>query len=194
MPESEIDLSDKVFTHKRIVWDRWKLAVLAVFSLYFLDVVVLYKDRWCFIDGMNIWIHEAGHFLFMVSGSDFLMIAGGTLMQLIVPIVFVVYFLYSEQGFSASLTLFWLGESLVNVSVYMRDAVDMVLPLIGGGGPESHDWHNMFSMLGLLPYTQHLANITHSIAILIVFFAIGWGLSFCRKEEIVQSSPVPQIS
>lgn len=194
MSESEIDLSDKVFTQRQIVWDRWKLTVLAIFSVYFLDVVVLYKDSWCFIDGMNIWIHEAGHFLFMIFGSEFLTIAGGTLMQLIVPIVFVIYFLYTEQGFSASLTLFWLGESLVNVSVYMRDAVDMVLPLIGGGGTEGHDWHNMFSMLGLLPYTQLLANITHAIAILIVLFAIGWGLSFCRKEEIIQTSPASEVS
>lgn len=65
----------------------------------------------------------------------------------------------------------------------MADAVDMVLPLINSDGTEGHDWHNMFSMLGLLPYTEVLANATRMLGALIIFFAIGWGIMLSRKRE-----------
>ena len=161
----------------------FKLSVLALFSIYFLDIAFRYENNWCFVDGMNIWIHEAGHFLFMIFGNDFLTIAGGTIMQLLMPAAFIGYFYHTNQKFSAALTFFWLGESFVNVSVYMADAVDMVLPLIGGGGTEGHDWHNMFTMLGLLPYTETLAAATRMLGALIIFVAIGWGMVLSRKSE-----------
>lgn len=164
-------------------WDKGKLAILALFALYFLDVAFRYKDNWCLVDGMNIWIHEAGHFLFMIFGSEFLTIAGGTLSQILMPLMFIAYFYFTEQKFSAALTVFWLGESVVNVSVYMADAVDMALPLIGGNGTEGHDWHNMFSMLGVLPMTQPLSAAVRMLGVMIIFFAIAWGITLSRKER-----------
>ena len=162
-------------------FDYWKLGVLALFSIYFLDIAFRYENNWCFIDGVNIWMHEAGHFLFMFTGSDFITILGGTILQILVPIVFVLYFYANDQRFSAALTTFWLGESIVNVSVYMADAVVMQLPLIGGGGTEGHDWHNMFLILDILPMTSTLSTITRMLGSLIIMFAIVWGINESRK-------------
>lgn len=162
-------------------FDYWKLGILSIFSAYFLDIAFRYKNNWCFIDGVNIWMHEAGHFLFMFLGSDFITIAGGTMLQILVPIVFVLYFYANDQRFSAALTTFWLGESIVNVSVYMADAIDMQLPLIGGGGTEGHDWHNMFLMLDILPMTSTLSAITRMLGGLIIMSAIVWGVNESRK-------------
>lgn len=189
MPEVNFDREGNIIPEKRYAgWDKGKLAVLSVFALYFLNLALTYKAEWCILDGMNIWIHEAGHFIFMLFGSEFMTIAGGTLMQLLVPAAFVAYFVFSEQELSAAITACWLGESFLNVSVYMADATDMVLPLIGGGGPESHDWHNMFSMLGVLPHTQSLAGLTRLLGVAIICAAIGWGIRCCRKEEEVTIS------
>lgn len=162
----------------------WKLSALFLFACYFLHIAFFYTDQWCLLDGMNIWVHEAGHFFFSFSGSDFLTILGGTLLQLLVPLVFVLYFYSTSQNFSAALTVFWLGESLINVSVYMADAVTMQLPLLGGG-TEGHDWHNLFSMLGLLPQTAAWSFATHTLGVLVILLAIVLGIASSREKQTV---------
>src|SRR5204862_6430498 len=73
--------------------------------------------QWHLIDGVNLVIHEAGHIVFRPFG-EFMMIAGGSLFQVIMPALFVGYFCYQRQFYSAALVLFWVGESILNVSVY----------------------------------------------------------------------------
>ena len=49
------------------------------------------------------------------------------------PGLFVVgYFCYQQQFYSAAMVLFWVGESVLNVSVYAGDSVALQLPLLGG--------------------------------------------------------------
>jgi uncharacterized protein YqgC (DUF456 family) len=50
-------------------------------------------------------------------------IAGGSLFQVILPAVFVGYFVWREQYYSAAIVLFWVGQSILNVWVYAADAV-----------------------------------------------------------------------
>src|SRR6185369_8631885 len=83
-------------------------------------------SNWHLIDGVNLLIHEAGHIVFMPFG-EFIMIAGGSLFQVIMPAAFVVYFCRRGAAYSAALVLFWVGESLLNVSVYAKDAIKMEL-------------------------------------------------------------------
>lgn len=182
MSEVDIGYDGEIIPKEEKVFDFGKLFVLAVFSVYFLSILSNYSG-WCFIDGMNIWVHEAGHFLFAFFGSRFLTIAGGTIMQLLMPALFVAYFYLSGQRFSAALTTFWLGENFFNISIYMTDAVVLELPLLGGGGSESHDWLNMFSMLGILDRTETIAAATRLLGVAIILFAIGWGTMLSCKSK-----------
>lgn len=50
------------------------------------------------------------------------------------------------------------------MSIYAADAQARALPLIGNLGPESHDWHNMLTMLGLLEYTPLIAGALYACA------------------------------
>src|SRR2546423_15574618 len=111
-----------------INWPRLSVAGLA--GLFFLWCA-WDPAQWHLIDGVNLIIHEAGHVVFMPFG-EFVMIAGGSGFQVIVPVVFCAYFVYQRQYFAASVTSFWIGESILNVSVYAQDAVAMQLPLLGG--------------------------------------------------------------
>lgn len=162
------------------------LAIWAVSAVYFVGIIIS-NTEWSFLDNVNLPIHEAGHAIFMVFGNDFITIAGGTIMELLVPLVFVIYFYATCQKFSASLVMLWLGEAMISVSVYMGDAVDMALPLITGDS-SSHDWHNMFSMFGLLPLTHFLADMTRWMGIVIILYGIIRGLKYCRKEETLPLS------
>ncbi len=77
----------------------------------------------------------------------------------------------------------WMGQSMVEVSVYMGDAQRMILPLLGGDAVE-HDWNTLFTMLGVLNYTDQIANATYFAALLIVLAGIGLTLWSSRSENV----------
>jgi len=132
----------------------FKLIVAVVASLYFFWCA--YDPyQWHLIDGVNLVIHEAGHLIFRPLG-EFMMIAGGSLFQVIMPSLFVGYFWYHHKYYSAALVLFWVGESILNVSVYAGDSLALQLPLLGGQD-SVHDWNYMLSALNLLPATAKIA-------------------------------------
>jgi hypothetical protein len=162
-------------------FNLFKLAVLAVFSIYFLSVA-MDPSQWSFLDNVDLIIHETGHFIFMMFGSQFISITGGTIAQILSPLFFTLYFYATDQKYSASLVLFWLGQSFLNVSVYANDAVNMSLPLIGGPNV-IHDWNYMFKATGLLSSTHIIASIIQYIGILIVSLAIMTGAITARERK-----------
>jgi hypothetical protein len=141
--------------------------VLLPFCVYF--VVVDYGAEgwvgslWFVVHSVNLLPHEAGHFLFHFFGA-FLGIAGGTILQLAFPGLFVWYCLTNDLKWGLQVSLLWLGLNFVDVSVYAADAQHRSLPLLGGLGPEAHDWHNMLTMLGLLEHTPLVAGLIYACA------------------------------
>ena len=89
--------------------------------------------------------------------GQFIMILGGSLMQVIVPGVIIYVFLLREHDpYAASIGLWWLGQNLTDVALYISDASARSLPLIGGMSEEAHDWGNLLTMTGLLEYDHTL--------------------------------------
>jgi hypothetical protein len=101
------------------------------------------------IDGADLVFHEAGHPLFGLFGWRFLMILGGTLLQLTPPVAAAVVFWRRGQPASLAAVLVWLGVNLVNVGRYAADAQARALPLLNADA-DGHDWWNMLRALGLL--------------------------------------------
>jgi hypothetical protein len=131
---------------------RWAgVVLLALWAVS----IVREPDAWRFIDGVNLLLHEAGHPVFGFFG-EFLTVLGGTLMQLLFPLAFVVHFHRSGQPFAAAVSLAWTGESLFNVARYAADARARVLPLVGGDGTQ-HDWAYLLGRAGLLESDQAVA-------------------------------------
>ena len=122
--------------------------------------------QWHLIDGANLLIHEAGHVIFMPFG-EYLMIAGGSLLQVIMPAVFVFYFFYNGKVYSAALVMLWVGESLLNVSVYAGDSIKMQLPLLGGQD-SVHDWNYLLDRAGLLAATPKIAMLIRLAGTLVI--------------------------
>lgn len=106
-------------------------------------------------DGLNLALHEAGHALFMWFGSYYLMIAGGTLLELACPIFAGILFLRQRDPFAVTVALFWLGTVFLDIAPYAADATRRELPLVSlGDGPIGHDWFEMLFRLGILRYDQ----------------------------------------
>jgi hypothetical protein len=105
---------------------------------------------------VNLIFHEAGHTIFLFFG-EFVKVAAGSGFQVLVPLLISIYFLWNGQKASSGIALMWAGQSILNVSVYARDAEAMMLPLLGGDSV-GHDWNYILGRLGMLDQTQLVAN------------------------------------
>ena len=149
-----------------------KLLFAALLTVYFLWIA--YDPmRGSFLDNVDLPIHETGHLIFRLFG-EFMSIAGGSLFQVIVPVVFVGYFVWRLQYYSVAIVLFWVGQSILNVWVYASDAVVMKLVLTSGfTGSEGsfHDWNYMLTRTGLIGSTKIIAGLIRAIATLVIITA-----------------------
>lgn len=69
------------------------------------------------------------------------------------PIIVIYAFLFHESNpFGASVGLWWLGQNLTDVALYISDAGARSLPLIGGMSEDAHDWGNLLTMMDMLEY------------------------------------------
>jgi len=155
-----------------------KIGILLIAMAYFVYCAVT-DGGWHFLDGVNLLIHEAGHIVFMPFG-EFVSVAGGTILQILMPLAFVIYFFAKGMLYSGSLVMFWVGQSFINVSVYMKDAIEMKLPLLGGG---MHDWNFIFTHLNLLSRTQFFGSLFYLFGFAIIVMAGLFGLYAVVKSN-----------
>lgn len=120
-------------------------------------------------------MHEAGHVLFMPFGTT-LHLLGGSLFQVIVPLVFAASFLRRGLASSALFPLFWAAESLWNVSVYVGDARARALPLITGDA-DTHDWWQLLSAAGHLEWDRPLAALVWAAGVAVWLGTLWLGLA-----------------
>lgn len=95
--------------------------------------------------------HEAGHYILMPFAPEFLMVAGGSFVQLALPLGFALYFLLKrKEAFSACVPMLWLFGSMQQMGWYMKDARFLLLPILGADPTEAHDWNYLFGKMHLL--------------------------------------------
>jgi hypothetical protein len=129
--------------------------------------LILNRGRYTWIDNADLVIHEAGHFFLILFGK-FIYTLGGTLMQILLPSLIIWYFWRNSYRTGAQVGLLWLGQNLINISVYAADARTQALPLLGGN-KVYHDWAYILSTTNLLQYDTKVGGIIFGMAIIIFF-------------------------
>lgn len=166
------------------------LCAFAAWGFYFISAGVDWeKIGGSFMHNINLPFHEFGHILFMPLGN-FMMILGGSLFQVLLPFALTLVFVLKQKDtFAGSITLWWCGQSFIDVSPYIADAQYRALPLVGGGGEESHDWGNLLTMMNVLEYTQTIAKTSFAIGTLIIIAALLWGgwILKLQKQQLVST-------
>jgi hypothetical protein len=159
---------------------RWLLLILlvrwtAIFLLWPMRQDVVGAS---FLHLPNLIFHEAGHFLFAPFG-EFMMTLGGSLNQVLIPIVCMIAFLTpaSYNLYGAAVMLWWAGENMLDVAIYMNDARSLQLMLLGGPADEveGHDWEKLLTMTNSLHLDHRIAWTTHWIGAAMMFAGIIWG-------------------
>jgi hypothetical protein len=139
---------------------------------YFLFLVYAARDRsgFLFLDFANLMIHECGHPLFSPFGYT-IMILGGTLMELIVPLLCAAYFFWKREIAGTAFCGFWFFENFPYIGTYMADARAQELPLVGSG---DHDWAILFGQWGLLMQDRKIGSAMHAIGWMGMVAVAGW--------------------
>lgn len=136
-----------------------------------------------FLDRVDLVAHEAGHLFFSYFGQ-FIMIIGGTIGQLFVPVTITIYFIARQEFYSSSVTIFWTGQNMFNISVYLKDARAMELPLVTiGGGDAIHDWNYILSHIGFLNLDHVMGNVVYGIGLLLILAAVVIGFYFSFEMD-----------
>jgi len=132
-----------------------------------------------FMHRVDLVFHEAGHVVFMPFGR-FIGILGGTLGQLIMPVVVMVALIVTaNDNFGGSIGLWWLGQSLMDCAPYIADARALKLQLVGGGTghdrPGFHDWENILLDLNLIDHDLQIGAAAHVLGAAVMLVAFAWG-------------------
>jgi hypothetical protein len=122
-----------------------------------------------FVHLIDLVFHEAGHVIFGFFGQ-FVGMLGGSLNQVLIPAVCTGYFLWHGRTAAAAVTLFWTGESLVDVAIYVADGRDMALPLLAEG--LVHDWNWLLSELSLREQAPALGRVVFVAGLAVLAAAI----------------------
>lgn len=143
---------------------RWATGAWLAFYALFLFQLARGSGFLPMIDLVFVPIHEGGHLLFGYLGHGF-MVAGGTLLQLLVPLALATYFSFQRQIAGTAFCMFCLFEQFLPIATYMADARAQELPLITVGNPEfvEHDWFAMFSSLGVLEHDTQIASVVRIV-------------------------------
>src|SRR5256885_7708241 len=152
-------------------------ALIAWLVFYALFLIYAWNGRGGFlmIDNVNLIVHEAGHLLFSYLGHG-LMIWGGTILQLFVPLALATYFAYLRQAAATAFCGFFLFENFLYISVYMADARAQALPLVTVGDSDyvEHDWSYIFSSLGVLQHDLQIAAVVGVVGWRGAIWSMGW--------------------
>jgi hypothetical protein len=170
---------------------RWAVAALGAPLLYWTAVLVARPQEGVLPSLVDLAFHEAGHLAFLPFGST-LHYLGGTIGQLLVPVLLGWYFLKRrEEPLGAAFCAWWTGENLAGIARYMADARDWRLDLVGGG---DHDWNELFYRFGLLgeDSVRAVSGLTRAAGILTMTAGLLWIGALAARPRISPSpDPTP---
>jgi hypothetical protein len=151
------------------------LIVACAFYGLFLLQAALGSGPLLMIDLVFVPVHEGGHLFFGYFG-EFIGIAGGTIMQLGVPLALAAYFFVQRQIQGTAFCVFFFFEQFLPISVYMADARAEELPLISVGHSDDviHDWNYLFGKLGWLAHDKQIAHVVHFLGWMGMLAIVGW--------------------
>jgi hypothetical protein len=150
-----------------------------------------------FMHNINLPFHEAGHIFFSPFGR-FMTVLGGSLLQLLVPLICLGAFLYPNRNpFAAAVALWWFGENLMDLAPYIGDARAGVLPLLGGvTGSEVedyHDWEFVLKRLGWLNSDYKIAARAYMAGRWLMVLSFLWGAIVLRMQfQNLQKTPTAE--
>ena len=133
-----------------------------------------------FLHNVNLAFHEGVHVLFGLFGWRFLQVLGGSLGQILMPLICAAAFLIQNRdAFGASVGLWWAAENFMDIAPYIADARTLDLLLLGGvtgkDVEDYHDWEYLLRTTGWLQHDRVLAQSSYNLGRALMVAALIWG-------------------
>jgi hypothetical protein len=179
-PEAMIDrLRNAIQTHPApaLAWVEtgiWCVVILSLFD----HLLNINGTTGTLIWWLTIGPHEIGHLICMPFGV-LPMFLGGTFWQLAFwALIGGAEFLLRKRLRVLLWCMALVGHSFINAAVYIGDAQTRELPLLFGMGSENHDWYNILTRVGLLPFDDAFALLARLLGCVITVAAALAGIYF----------------
>ena len=154
--------------------------ILSVFFIQAIQVFAEYKPGvpwpgllWIFRMFTFLPLHEGGHFISMLFGRT-LYVLGGSFWQIMFPLLWF-FIALKQKSQVAPFPLFWAGENMMDVSLYIRDAPVRAMPLLGGH-KSGHDWYFLLTQWNAMDLAEMIADFMYYIGIVVCIMAIAAGV------------------
>jgi hypothetical protein len=165
---------DPIFVYGRAI-------LLAAIAFYGVKLALMDIPDWEMASSLihlpMVPIHEFGHVLFRPFG-EFMTLLGGSLFQIVLPLIFGGFFLVKNRDpYAASVMLWWSAVAIMDVAPYIYDAWAPQHVLLTGrtGDTGSHDFIDTLGDLGLLHKAQPIGRGVHAFGLLMMVAALAWG-------------------
>ncbi len=172
-----------VFFSWLIIKQFWRALKFNIFFAVNYDHVAGFNAIYFLMDNLTLIIHEAGHTILGIFGWRLLTILGGTLFQILLPLLVFIFGWLNRKTITTQLALFWLGFSWLDTSAYCADASLRQLPLVGNLPKSAHDFFNILNSLNLLEHYRAIAWSLYAFGVLILITAILWPLLTPKETE-----------
>jgi hypothetical protein len=106
-------------------------------------------------------------------------VAGGSLSQLLLPVLVSLLLYHHRDYFGIAAAGAWLASSLVHLARYIADARAGDLDLVSFGEDAVHDWTWLLGRFGMLQHDLALAAAVRGAGALVLLLALGYGLWLC---------------
>ena len=177
---SAAETPDPVERYAPLLFRLGVYGLLSVFLVQATEVFVEYKPGvawpgllWVVRTFTFLPLHEGGHFISLLFGRT-LYVLGGSFWQVMFPLVWFALALKLKSQV-APFPLFWTGENMMDVSLYIRDAPVRAMPLLGGH-KSGHDWHYLLTQWNAMDSAETIADIMYYSGIILSVIAIASGI------------------
>lgn len=162
----------------------------AIAAMAALVIYIAWKmsfSGWVFpLDNFTLAIHEAGHPLVGLLLGERMTVYGGSLFQLVFPAITARHFWNTKQPLGFVFAIAWGASSMHNLGIYVADAQDQMLPLVGAGD-RLHDWAEILGRWHLTGACRFLGGCLKLASLYMVFLSLWLLVEFWRNPATVDS-------
>jgi hypothetical protein len=152
-------------------WTRLALvAGLAIWTVQFARTPLSTDAMSSFLHLPDLVFHEAGHIVFSPFGR-FMAVLGGSLLQVLIPVIAAIAFLRQDEKFGAAICSWWAGQNFIDLAPYIADARRLRMVLLGGrtgAEVEGHDWEYILTQLGMLHLDVRLGMAAYGLGMILM--------------------------
>jgi hypothetical protein len=112
---------------------------------------------------------------------------GGSLLQVMIPVIATIAFLRQDEPFGATIGAWWAGQNLVDLAPYIADARALRMVLLGGrtgAEVEGHDWEFILTQLGMTHLDRQIGMGAYWVGVIVMTASLAFaGRVILRNPE-----------